>query len=147
MKKKKGFFSISAVAEMFSIHQQTIRMYERQGFIAPKRSEGNTRLFTEEDIVRLEEIIHLTHKLGINLAGVEVILKQQKKIKRLQKEINSLFKRFQQELQEEEEIRTEQTNHTKQQLARLKQRRDGTGTSTHALTVSKKSLYQTDETE
>ena len=78
MKRKKGYFSISAVAKMFSVHQQTIRMYEKEGLINPKRSDGNTRLFAEEDVNRLEEVIYLTHKLGINLAGVEMILKQQR---------------------------------------------------------------------
>ena len=55
LKRKKGFFSISAVAKMFSVHQQTIRLYEKEGLIAPKRSAGNTRLFAEEDVDRLEE--------------------------------------------------------------------------------------------
>ncbi len=73
MKRKKGFFSISAVAEMFSVHQQTIRLYEKEGLISPKRSDGNTRLFSEEDVDRLEEVIYLTHQLGINLAGVDMI--------------------------------------------------------------------------
>lgn len=76
---------------MFSVHQQTIRMYEKEGLIAPKRSDGNTRLFSEEDVDRLEEVIYLTHKLGVNLAGVEIILKLQKKIKRMQEEMNKLF--------------------------------------------------------
>lgn len=101
MRKKKGYYSISAVAKIFSVHQQTIRLYEREGLISPKRSEGNTRLFSEEDIERLEEIIYLTHKVGVNLAGVELILKQQRKIKKLQKEINSLFKHVNQELEDE----------------------------------------------
>jgi MerR family transcriptional regulator, heat shock protein HspR len=99
MKKRKGYFSISAVAQMFSIHQQTIRLYEKEGLISPKRSEGNTRLFSEEDIERLEEIIHLTHNIGINLAGVEMILKLQKQIKKLQSEMNSLFSATQKELE------------------------------------------------
>ena len=80
MKRKKGFYSISAVAKMFSIHQQTIRLYEKEGLISPKRSEGNTRLFSEEDVDQLEKIIYLTHQLGVNLVGVEMILKLQKKI-------------------------------------------------------------------
>src|SRR6185436_10724027 len=88
MKRRKGFFSISAVAKMFSVHQQTIRLYERQGLICPKRSDGNTRLFAEEDIDRLEEIIYLTHELGINLAGVEVIFKLKKQMKKMQQEMN-----------------------------------------------------------
>lgn len=99
MKKRKGYFSISAVAQMFSVHQQTIRLYEKEGLINPKRSDGNTRLFSEEDIERLEEIIHLTHNVGINLAGVEMILKLQKQIKKLQKEMNSLFSATQKELE------------------------------------------------
>lgn len=102
MKRKKGFFSISAVAEMFSIHQQTIRLYEREGLINPKRSDGNTRLFSEDDIDRLEEVIYLTHKLGINLAGVQMILKLQKQIKKMQKDMNSLFEETKQELKREE---------------------------------------------
>ena len=101
MKRKKGYFSISVVANMLSVHQQTIRMYEKEGLITPKRSEGNTRLFTEEDIDKLEEIIYLTHKVGVNLAGVEMILKLQKKIAKLQKEINGIFEQTQGQLQKE----------------------------------------------
>ncbi len=101
MKRKKGYFSISAVAEMFSIHQQTIRLYEKEGLISPKRSEGNTRLFSEEDLDRLEEIIYLTHTAGINLAGVQMILKLQKKLQGLQQEMNDLFAKTQKELGQE----------------------------------------------
>ena len=122
MKKKKGHFSISAVAEMFSVHQQTIRLYEREGLITPKRSEGNTRLFSEADIERLEEVIYLTHKLGINLAGVEMILKQQRKIEKLQKEINSLFKRMQKELDIEKDSANEDLIQAMRQLSSLKQK-------------------------
>lgn len=103
MKRKKAYFSISAVAKMFSVHQQTIRLYEKEGLISPKRSEGNTRLFSEEDVDRLEEIIYLTHKVGINLAGVETILRLQKKIDKLQTQINDLFKNTHNELHEEVE--------------------------------------------
>jgi len=99
--KRKGFYSISVVAKMFSVHQQTIRMYEKEGLITPKRSEGNTRLFSEEDVDRLEEIIHLTHKMGVNLAGVEVILKLQKKVTKLQEEMNKLLSSAQEELHKE----------------------------------------------
>ncbi len=98
MKRKKGYFSISAVAKMFSVHQQTIRLYEKEGLISPKRSEGNTRLFSEDDVNRLEEIIYLTHKMGINLAGVEMILRLQKRINKMQKEMNALFNQVQEEL-------------------------------------------------
>lgn len=101
MKRKKGFFSISAVAKMFSVHQQTVRLYEKQGLITPKRSAGNTRLFSEGDIDRLEDIIYLTHELGINLAGVEMILKLKKQIKKMQDDMNKMFDSTQQELDKE----------------------------------------------
>ncbi len=98
IKRGKAFFSISAVSKMFSVHQQTVRLYEKEGLINPKRSDGNTRMFSEEDIEKLEEIIHLTHQLGINLAGVEMILELQKKIKKMQTDMNKLFAKTQQEL-------------------------------------------------
>jgi len=101
MKRRKGYFSISAVARMFSVHQQTIRLYEKEGLISPKRSEGNTRMFSEDDIDRLEEIINLTHKMGVNLAGVEIILRLQKKIRTLQHEMNKLFNKTQGQLASE----------------------------------------------
>lgn len=103
MKRKKGFFSISAVAKMFSVHQQTIRLYEKEGLLTPKRSSGNTRLFSEEDVNRLEEIIYLTHQLGINLAGVEMILKLKKQIHKMQRDMNKLFEETNQELDNEVE--------------------------------------------
>lgn len=101
IKRGKGFYSISAVSKMFSVHQQTIRLYEKEGLIQPKRSDGNTRMFAEEDIEKLEEIIHLTHQLGINLAGVEMILQLQKKIHKMQNDMNKIFTQTQQELSEE----------------------------------------------
>ncbi len=101
IKRKKAFYSISAVAEMFTIHQQTIRLYEKEGLITPKRSEGNTRLFSEEDIEQLEQVIYLTHQMGINIAGVQMILKLQKKMQKMQKEMNKIFENTHQELEEE----------------------------------------------
>ena len=99
--RKKGYFSISAVAKMFSVHQQTVRLYEKEGLITPKRSAGNTRLFSEEDIDRLEEVIYLTHELGINLAGVEMIFKLKKQIKKMQDDMNKLFDNTQMQLDKE----------------------------------------------
>ncbi|MCK4651446.1 MerR family transcriptional regulator [Candidatus Babeliales bacterium] len=101
MKRRRGFYSISVVAKMFSVHQQTIRMYEKEGLISPKRTEGNTRLFSEEDVDRLEKVIHLTHKVGVNLAGVQIILKLQKKIQRMQNDMNKLFEQMHGNLEEE----------------------------------------------
>jgi MerR family transcriptional regulator, heat shock protein HspR len=103
MKRKKGFYSISVVAEMFEVHQQTIRMYEKEGLIAPKRSDGNTRLFSEEDVDRLEEIIYLTHKMGVNLAGVEIILKLKKRVGKLQDELNGVIQSAQSQLDQDVE--------------------------------------------
>ena len=71
---------ISAVAEQYEIHPQTLRLYEREGLLAPSRSEGNTRLYTEDDLERLEVILHLTRDLGVNLAGVEIILNMREKM-------------------------------------------------------------------
>ena len=102
-KRRKGFYSISVVAKMFTVHQQTIRLYEKEGLIKPTRSAGNTRMFSEEDVDKLEEIIYLTHKMGVNLAGVEVVLRLQKKVNKLQSEINKLFEQTQDNLTEESE--------------------------------------------
>lgn len=120
VKKNKGFFSISAVAKMFSVHQQTIRLYEKEGLITPQRSSGNTRLFSEEDIDRLEEVIYLTHQLGINLAGVEMIMKLKKKISKMQKDMNKLFDQAQQQLEQESDQVKETARTSARQLIRLK---------------------------
>lgn len=122
MKRKKGYFSISAVAKMFSVHQQTIRLYEKEGFISPKRSEGNTRLFSEEDVNQLEEVIYLTHKLGINLAGVEMILRLQKQIKKLQKEVNTVFKQAQKELLDQSDLHKEHAKDAAIKITKLKRK-------------------------
>jgi len=124
LKKKQAFFSISAVAKMFSVHQQTIRLYEKEGFITPKRSDGNTRMFSEEDVDRLEEIIHLTHQLGINLAGVEMILKLQKKITRMQKDMNKIFTNAQSELIHETDNRKSLIQSQTIQLLKIKKQKD-----------------------
>jgi len=120
MKRKKGFYPISAVAKMFSIHQQTIRLYEKEGLICPKRSEGNTRLFSEEDVDRLEEIIYLTHQLGVNLAGVEMVLKLEKKIEKMQKKMNALFETAQKELKQEKELSKKSIKSSSRSLLKLK---------------------------
>lgn len=85
--KSKAAYMISAVAEQYEIHPQTLRLYEREGLLKPSRSEGNTRLYTEGDIERLEVILHLTRDLGVNLAGVEIILNMREKMGRMQSQI------------------------------------------------------------
>ncbi len=121
IKRKKGFFSISAVAKMFSVHQQTIRLYEKQGLITPNRSEGGTRLFSEEDIDRLEDIIYLTHELGINLAGVEMVLKLKKQMKKMQNDMNKLFEQTQQQLDIDALASKEVIAKSTQRLLKMKQ--------------------------
>ncbi len=77
---RNGRYTISAVAEMFEIHQQTLRLYERQGLIEPNRSKGGTRYYSEEDIDQLEIIMALTRDMGVNLAGVQVIIELREKL-------------------------------------------------------------------
>lgn len=108
---------------MFSVHQQTIRMYEKEGLITPKRSSGNTRLFSEEDVDRLEEVIYLTHTLGVNLAGVEIVLKLQRKIKKMQDEMNKLFDATDGELEQERLAITSDAKKTAGRLADIYQER------------------------
>src|SRR6266705_261638 len=85
MKKRAKTFTISAVAEEFDIHPQTLRLYEREGLLKPSRSDGNTRLYTQEDIERVELILNLTRDLGVNLAGVEVVLNMRQRMEEMQR--------------------------------------------------------------
>ncbi|HEY2867205.1 MAG TPA: helix-turn-helix transcriptional regulator [Pyrinomonadaceae bacterium] len=90
MKKRVKTYTISAVAEMYEIHPQTLRLYEREGLLKPSRSDGNTRLYADPDLERLEIILSLTRDLGVNLAGVEIILNMREKMDAMQRE----FERF-----------------------------------------------------
>ena len=89
---------ISAVAEQYEIHPQTLRLYEREGLLRPSRSEGNTRLYTDEDLERLEVILKLTRELGVNLAGVEIILNMREKMEAMQKQIEGFIETLNHEL-------------------------------------------------
>jgi MerR family transcriptional regulator/heat shock protein HspR len=91
MKKRAKGYTISAVADHYGVHQQTLRLYEREGLLKPSRSEGNVRLYTDEDIERLEVILNLTRDLGVNLAGVEIILNMREKMNQMQREFNQFF--------------------------------------------------------
>jgi len=82
---------ISAIAETYDIHPQTLRLYEREGLLKPSRSEGNTRLYTQDDIERLELILNLTRDLGVNLAGVEVILNMRQRLEEMQTEMQDFI--------------------------------------------------------
>jgi MerR family transcriptional regulator/heat shock protein HspR len=86
-RRSKAAYMISAVAEQYAIHPQTLRLYEREGLLRPSRSEGNTRLYTDGDLERLEVILHLTRDLGVNLAGVEIILNMREKMAEMHHQI------------------------------------------------------------
>src|SRR6266851_4495196 len=87
----KAYYMISAVAQKYNIHPQTLRLYEREGLLKPSRTDGNTRLYSEEDLEQLETILSLTRDLGVNLAGVEIILNMRRKIERMQGEVNEFM--------------------------------------------------------
>ena len=91
MKRKIKTYTISAVAELYDIHPQTLRLYEREGLLAPSRSIGNTRLYEDSDLERLEIILSLTRDLGVNLAGVEIILNMREKMNQMQREFEQFF--------------------------------------------------------
>ena len=97
-KKGKAAYMISAVAESYGIHPQTLRLYERQGLLKPSRSDGNTRLYTEEDLERLELILNLTRDLGVNLAGVEVVLNMRQRMEDMQKELHDFIEYIEREI-------------------------------------------------
>lgn len=87
----KAYYMISAVAQKYDIHPQTLRLYEREGLITPSRTDGNTRLYSDDDLKELETILALTRDLGVNLAGVEIILNMRRKMERMQKEVNEFM--------------------------------------------------------
>ena len=92
MKKTgKAYFMISVVAQKYNIHPQTLRLYEREGLLTPSRTDGNTRLYSEEDLEQLETILSLTRDLGVNLAGVEIILNMRAKMDQMQREFEQFF--------------------------------------------------------
>ena len=84
----KAYFMISAVAQKYNIHPQTLRLYEREGLLKPSRTDGNTRLYSDDDLQRLETILSLTRDLGVNLAGVEIVLNMRQKMEDMQREVN-----------------------------------------------------------
>jgi len=94
----KAYYMISAVAQKYNIHPQTLRLYEREGLLKPSRTEGNTRLYSEEDLEQLETILSLTRDLGVNLAGVEIILNMRRKMEQMQAEVNQFMEYVKHEL-------------------------------------------------
>jgi MerR family transcriptional regulator/heat shock protein HspR len=106
--KKNKYYYISTVANVYNVHPQTLRLYEREGLLKPSRSKGNTRLYSEEDLNRLEFILNLTRDLGVNLAGVEVAINMKEKMEKIEKEVNEFLNYIRMEFFEgrEEEFET-----------------------------------------
>lgn len=91
-KRAKAGYMISAVAELYKLHPQTLRLYERVGLLKPSRSQGNTRLYTDSDLERLEIILNLTRELGVNLAGIEIILNMRDKMSEMQQQMEDFIR-------------------------------------------------------
>ncbi|MGC9293364.1 MAG: MerR family transcriptional regulator [Acidobacteriaceae bacterium] len=86
-RKSKGAYMISSVAEMYEVHPQTLRMYEREGLLKPSRTEGNTRLYTDEDLERLEFILNLARDLGVNIAGIAIVLQMRERMEEMNRQM------------------------------------------------------------
>jgi MerR family transcriptional regulator, heat shock protein HspR len=97
-RKSKGAYMISAVAEMYEIHPQTLRLYEREGLLKPSRTEGNTRLYTDEDLQRLEFILTLARDLSVNISGIAIILQMRERTEEMQRQIQDFVKYIQEEV-------------------------------------------------
>ena len=92
------YYMISVVSKAYKIHPQTLRLYEREGLLAPSRTEGNTRLYSDDDLRQLEIILNLTRDLGVNLAGVEIVLNMRRKMEQMQTEVNEFVAYVREEL-------------------------------------------------
>src|SRR5574338_1275122 len=97
-RKSKGAYMISSVAEIYEIHPQTLRLYEREGLLNPSRTEGNTRLYTDEDLQRLEFILSLARDLGVNISGMAIILQMRERMEEMQRQIQEFVAYIQKEV-------------------------------------------------
>ena len=104
--RAKPGYMISAVAELYKLHPQTLRLYERVGLLKPSRSDGNTRLYTDSDLERLEVIITLARDMGVNLAGIEIILNMREKLVEMEKQMTEFAAVVQQELSRVSSLRS-----------------------------------------
>ena len=111
MRKRSISYTIGVVADTYGIHQQTLRLYEREGLLAPSRSKGNTRLYTDEDLARLELILSLTRDLGVNLAGVAVILDLLGRMDQMQHEFEQFLDALREHVSTELDGRDERLRH------------------------------------
>ena len=106
-KRAKAGYMISAVAELYKLHPQTLRLYEREGLLKPSRTDGNTRLYTDEDLERLEFILNLARDLGVNIAGIAIVLQMRERMEEMNRQMQSFV----------EYVRTEMLTRMKQQQA------------------------------
>lgn len=113
--KEKTYF-ISAVAGKYDIHPQTLRLYEREGLLIPSRSKGNTRMYSDDDLKKLEFILNLTREMGVNLAGIEIIINMKDKMEKMQHD----FSLFLEELKKEFFVGREEIFEQKRQIALVK---------------------------
>ena len=111
-KRAKAAYMISAVAEQYGVHPQTLRLYEREGLLKPSRSDGNTRLYTDEDIERLEVILKLTRDLGVNLAGVEIILNLREKMAVMERQMQEFIAQLDTELSRRAPVASDKEEHS-----------------------------------
>src|SRR3989442_7720380 len=98
MMRDKAYYMISVVSKRFDVHPQPLRLYEREGLLKPSRTDGNTRLYSDDDLDRLSRILRLTRDLGVNLAGVEVVLNMQEAMERMETEFSALLESLREEL-------------------------------------------------
>jgi MerR family transcriptional regulator/heat shock protein HspR len=99
----KNYYHISTVSQMYNLHPQTLRLYEREGLLKPSRSRGNTRLYSDEDLRQLEVILSLIRDLGVNLAGVEVVLNMRQKMQQMEAAVNELLEYIKHEFYRDKE--------------------------------------------
>lgn len=97
-RRSKGAYMISAVSEMYGIHPQTLRLYEREGLLKPSRTEGNTRLYTDEDLERLEFILNLARDLGVNISGIAIILQMRERMEEMQRQMQEFVRLIRREV-------------------------------------------------
>ncbi|MCK4943264.1 MAG: helix-turn-helix transcriptional regulator [Candidatus Aminicenantes bacterium] len=107
---KEKTYLISAVASKYNIHPQTLRLYEREGLLIPSRTKGNTRVYKEEDLKKLEFILNLSRDMGVNLAGIEIILNMKEKMESMQEEFSKFLEELKREFEDKEALFEEKKN-------------------------------------
>ncbi len=107
---KEKTYLISAVASKYNIHPQTLRLYEREGLLIPSRTKGNTRVYKEEDLKKLEFILNLSRDMGVNLAGIEIILNMKEKMESMQEEFSKFLEELKREFEDKKALFEEKRN-------------------------------------